>query len=397
MTRRSDRTLALLLGSVVLFLFSYTCAVVAVPLLAAEYGAHPAVVGAVVALPGLLGFVLAIPSAALSNRVGRRPAIAAGFACLSLSGIGFVLAPSFIWLVPSQLSIGLAMILYWPSTLAAFSELAGHRSHEFIQGANTLSQGLAGFLGATVAASLTGMAGTGAAVIAILVAAAAGLALASIIEETSPSAARTQRWEVGAAAHSAVRLLVADRYVGLGIYALLSWAMLWWVAGASFFVLHVTEIGHAAVLAGVLLGLRIAVASLLRLAFAPIARLVGLPNLLIWGNAVAGIGLILVLASDSAVVLIASAIIQGTGLALVLPASNVIVSLGTAPEDRVIGLAMSASFNNLAILLSAPILGLAATLGGTHLALALGGVIALAGSFLMLPWRAAQSATQGED
>ena len=396
-TRRLDLTLALLLGSVVLFLFSYTGAVVAVPLLAAEYDADPALVGAVVALPGFLGFLLAIPSAALSNRVGRRPVIAAGFVCLSLSGIGFVLAPGFQWLIPSQLAIGLAMILYWPSTLAAFSELAGHRSHEFIQGANTLSQGLAGFLGATVAASLTGLAGTGVAVIAILVAAIAGLALVSILEETSPRAARTPHWEVGAAARSAVRLLVADRYVGLGIYALLSWAMLWWVAGASFFVLHVTNIGHSAIFAGALLGLRIAVASILRLAFAPIARRLGLANLLIWGNAMAGIGLLLVLASDSAAVLTASAIIQGTGLALVLPASNVVVSLGTPPADRVVGLAMSASFNNLAILLSAPILGLAAASGGTHLGLALAGVIALAGSLLMLPWRAAKPSLPTRD
>lgn len=392
--QRPDRTLALLLGSVVLFLFSYTGAIVAVPLLAGDFNVNPAFVGVVVALPGLFGFVLAIPSAALSNRLGRRTVMAAGFACLAISGIGFVLAPNFVWLVPSQLGMGLAMILFWPSNLAAFSELAGRRSHEFLQAANTITQGLAAFLGATVAAWLADTAGTAVALLTVLAAAVAGLGLTAILSETSPSAARTQRLELGGTAHSAIRLVARDRYVGLGVYSLLSWAMLWWVAGASFFVLHVRELGQPAVLAGLLMGLRIAVATVLRLVFSPVARRVGLTNLLIWGNVVAAVGLLVAIPSDSVILLIVSAAIQGTGLALVLPASNVVVSRGTPPAERVIGLAMSASFNNLGILLSAPILGLAAAIGGTGMALAAAGAIAIAASMLLLPWRNAEPSSR---
>jgi hypothetical protein len=169
--------------------------------------------------------------------------------------------------------------------------------------------------------------------------------------------------------------------------------MLWWVAGASFFILYIREAGYGAGFAAAMLALRLGTASLVRLGFPIVARRVSLADLLIGGNVVAAAGLAFALLGDHPLVLAASAVVQGVGLAVVLPASNVVVSRGTTRGDRAIGLSISASFNNLAILVSAPVLGLAAA-GGTALALALAAVIAIAMALAMTPWRTAGPAME---
>jgi MFS family permease len=375
--------LVVLLCGVVLFASGYTAAIVLVPLLATELRAPVAQVGLLVAIPAILGAALGIPSAALSNRVGRRRLIRLGFVFLGVTAAGYLAAPSFLWIVPAQVSLGLAKVLFWPSALAAFSEIRSARGQESIQGANALAQGLASFMGATLAGLITAFASFEAAAILLVAFAALGLGTTVVLDESLPPGVRADRLQMGATLRSAVHLARFEPEVALAVTSLFWWSLLWWVAGASFFVLFISELGYSAAFAGLLLGVRIAVASLVRVNFGATSRRLSLPSILIWGNVIAAIGLGLTVLLPNPAVLIASSVIQGIGLALVLPASNVTIGRATRPAERAAGLALATSTTNLAVLLAAPAIGFLAASTGT--AAALGAAAAVAGICSAIP------------
>ncbi len=375
-----DWQLAILLSEVGVFVASYTAAFVLVPLAAAASAAPVATVGLVTALPGLVGVVLGIPSAAASNCLGRRPLIQGGFVILTLAVVGYLVAPSFLWLIPSQIAMGMAMIIFWPSALAAFAEIPGRHSHELRQGANTLLQGIGSLIGAAVAGGMVSLVGFPFAFVMLVPLALIGLGIGPALRETTQAATRASRIDV----RGSLRIAIGrGRRAGGGAVAalaMLPWSMLWWVAGATFFVLYVSQAGYSAAFIGFLIAVRIGVASVVRLAFAPIARRIPMTKLLLAGNALGGLALAAAALSTNETWLVGSVIVQGAGLSVVLPASNVMIMRGTGGSDRVVGLAMSASLTNCAILVGPMLLAAVSSAAGGGAALAFAGLLAAAAS-----------------
>ena len=371
-----DWQLAVLLAEVAAFVASYTATFVLVPLAAAATSEPIGTVGLVAAMPGFVGVVLALPSAGVSNRFGRQRLIQAAFVVLCAAVVGYLVAPGFVWLIPSQLALGLSMIAFWPSALAAFAEMPGRRSQELRQGLNTLLQGLGSFAGAAVAGGVAAQLGFPLAFEMLVPLAAVGLLLTPALRETSFAPGRTPDVDLADAVHRAVRLWRRDRTYAVAASALAPWSMLWWVAGATFFVLYATQAGYSPAFVGSLVALRIGVASLIRLLFAHITRRVPLVHLLLAGNALGGLGLAAAAISTAPLCLLASATLQGIGLSVVLPASNVMVMEGTAGRDRVVGLAMSSAMTNSAILIAAPVLAFVSASVGLASALAFAGLLA---------------------
>lgn len=379
-----DAQLGVLLADVALFVASYSAAFVLVPLAAAASSASTGTVGLVAAMPGIVGVTLAIPSASMSNRFGRRPLMLASFIILCAATGGYIASREFIWLIPSQLALGLAMIAFWPSALAAFAELPGKRGQELRQGLNTLLQGVGSFAGSLAAGVVAGAVGFPLAFVMLVPLCVVGLAAAAGVQETATRSSRSSlSIEVSDAIRTAVSLWRRDRAYVMAVLALAPWSMLWWVAGATFFVLYVTSAGYSPAFAGALVALRIGIGSALRVVFAQLAKRSSLAQLMLVGNAVGGLALAAAALSTNAAWLAGSAVIQGAGLAVVLPASNVMVMQCTRGRERAVGLAMSSSMTNCAILVAPPLLAATSVWAGLGGTLAVAGILATASSVVL--------------
>lgn len=368
--RQPPSQIRLLLLLSLLFTIAYTSAFTLVPLMASDLGVSGIVAGVVIAAPGVLSLVFGPISAALSNRFGRRALVQTGFASLVGSGLGYLAAPSFLWLLPSQLVVGLAIILYWPSAIAALSELARFGEQEAVQGANTLVHGLASFAGVTAAGLLVALVGFTGSFVAYSAIGALGLALAMLVEETRES----RDLNLAAEFRSTLRaytLLSRRRLTLVAAAGNFPWGVLWWVGGGSFFLLYARDVGHSAVAASLLLGLRTLIASGVRLRFGAFARRYGLVEVLLLGNLIGALGLALASLSPSFSWLAMSGVVQGIGLAFVPPASHTIVAYTTGAADRALGQSMPIFFSQAAVFVMPPILGLAAEVGGLGVSLQL--------------------------
>jgi predicted MFS family arabinose efflux permease len=353
-----------------LFTIAYTSAFTLVPLVASDLGVSGVVAGVVIAAPGVLSLAFGPISAALSNRFGRRALLLTAFASLLGSGLGYLAAPSFVWLLPGQLVVGLAIILYWPSAIAALSELARFGEQEAVQGANTLVHGLASFAGVIASGFLVALVGFTGSFLAYSAIAALGFAVAMLVEETRD----LRKLSLAAEFRSTLRgyrLLSHRRLTLMAAAGNFPWGVLWWVGGGSFFVLFTRDAGHPAVTAGLLLGLRTLIASGVRLRFGAFARRYGLVEVLLVGNLIGALGLALAPLAPSISWLAMSAVLQGLGLAFVPPASHTIVAYTTSVGDRALGQSMPIFFSQAAVFVMPPILGLAAEFGGLGLSIQL--------------------------
>jgi MFS family permease len=373
-----ERQLAILLLGALLFAFGYTSLVVLVPLRAIELGAPVAELGMVLTVPGFLAVFGSLPSAAISNRYGRASLVRAGLSVLFLGTLAYLPAPTLVWMIPGQLTIGLAASLFWPSAVASIVEVRSRRTQEARQGGNVLLQGLGSLLGAAVAGVVVSSLGTGAAFAVVAVVAGVGLTTCLVLKESIPSSARTRTVQFRATARSGLAALMSSRPLAAAQLLMIPWSMLWWVAGTSFFVLYARENNHTAAFAGILLAMRFGTASILRLGFARISQHVGLAKLAVLGNLIAGLALACAALDPGAPMLIASALVQGAGLALVVPAVNVLIAGGSTPRERATGFALTTSLANAALLISPTLLAAVVSIGGS------GAAILAAGSFAAL-------------
>lgn len=93
------------------------------PFMARGLGASERGIGLVVGLYAAVGLVAVVPLGVLANRYGRRSLVLLGLSCLTLASLGFVLAPSYAWLVAARLVQGLGACAVWVGALSAAADL----------------------------------------------------------------------------------------------------------------------------------------------------------------------------------------------------------------------------------------------------------------------------------
>lgn len=94
------------------------------PFLARDAGAGEAQIGFLVGLYAAVGLLVGIPFGALANRYGRRTLVLVGLGCLSLASFGFVLAPTYAWLVAARFVQGLGATAIWVGSLTIAADLS---------------------------------------------------------------------------------------------------------------------------------------------------------------------------------------------------------------------------------------------------------------------------------
>ena len=94
------------------------------PFMARRVGASERGIGLLVGLYAAVGLVAVVPLSALANRYGRRFLILLGLVCLTVASLGFVVAPTFGWLVAARLVQGLAASAIWVGALTIAADLS---------------------------------------------------------------------------------------------------------------------------------------------------------------------------------------------------------------------------------------------------------------------------------
>ncbi len=125
-TRELGGPLSAIALAVTMFLEALGYGIVAptLPFLARRYGAEEAGIGLLVGLYAAIGLVIIVPMGMLANRFGRRPVILFGLAGLTVASVGFVLAPTFPWLVAARLAQGVGGIAIWVGALTMAGDLS---------------------------------------------------------------------------------------------------------------------------------------------------------------------------------------------------------------------------------------------------------------------------------
>ncbi|MEE9292541.1 MAG: MFS transporter [Acidobacteriota bacterium] len=112
------------------------------PFLAQRFGAGEVGIGFLVSVYGAIGLVIAVPVMVLANRHGRRPTILFGLAALTFASIGFVFAPTYLWLVLARALQGVGGTAIWVGALTMAADLSPDskmgRSLSWITGAWSL-------------------------------------------------------------------------------------------------------------------------------------------------------------------------------------------------------------------------------------------------------------------
>jgi predicted MFS family arabinose efflux permease len=98
------------------------------PFLARSTGAGEGAIGFLVGVYAAVGLVASIPLGILANRHGRRTLILVGLACLMLASVGFVIAPTYGWLLAARLAQGLGGVAIWVGGLTVAADLSSSES-----------------------------------------------------------------------------------------------------------------------------------------------------------------------------------------------------------------------------------------------------------------------------
>lgn len=317
-----------------LFAFTLNIGMFVVPTFStAVLGATDSQVGILVAAPGILAMLLMVPSAPISNRVGRRRVMILSTIAGVLAAILYLIARSFQQLLVAQLVFGASNAFFWPSNLAYSCEVARPGAISQAQAANTAAQGVGLVLGPIVAGILTQWSGYQGALWAWLACALANLGLAIRLTSlpTPP-----QSGSLGSAMIRSLQAIPSmcrnTRLLVAMLSQLLTAAFVTSIGGA-FFILFVQDVGYSATLASLFLSLRELFGTISRALYASIRRYVSNQLILSLVPLIAGGALLLGFYRPVLPLLLVIIAIEGFALGLTAPAGNTEASENASEED----------------------------------------------------------------
>ncbi|HEM60988.1 MAG TPA: MFS transporter [Chloroflexi bacterium] len=191
-----QRNVSLVLADCSIFGFVLGLALLVVPLYTLSLSDSPLVLATVVAVFPLTAVLLSLASGAVSEAIGSRSILVAGFSLMSVGCLVLAAARSWPVVLLGQFLLGLGDVAYWIPAFALLARLAPAGKHYTVQGLGSSTQQIGTIVGPFVGGLLIGVAGFPA---AFLVGAALSLAGLVVALAMKPIGDRCQsRLNVGA-------------------------------------------------------------------------------------------------------------------------------------------------------------------------------------------------------
>ncbi|MEW6106166.1 MAG: MFS transporter [Bacillota bacterium] len=374
-----EREFRLLLPAAFTYSVSLGMITVLVPLFGNFLGAREAVVGILVAIPGLLQVVMRTPSAVLSAAFGKRTMFVVSFLCAVFAGLVFAVVPHYSWFVLPQLLFGAASASFWPSQWAYASELCYEDRRSAALGYTSAIVGLGSLVGPYLGGYLSDIMGPRRAFLVYAVVGAVGLGISlALPAEGRRPAKRPSVAEVFGGALSAGSRVMLNRQVFLAVACMFLAAVTWGLNNA-FYALHVRSIGYTATVGGTLLAVHGATSALTRIGFGSFARRRSLHRYLFGGTFLNALGMFAMPFFKATYALGAVTFVSGMGFGMMYPAAVTLIAEHTEGDDRVLGMGVFGTSMSLGLLASPLALGLVAQLAGIGHAFQVGNLAVMLG------------------
>jgi MFS family permease len=353
-------------------------------LYAQQLGASLTVIGALSSVIGLTHLFSSMPIGVISDRVGRKLVITAGMILSALAAMAYALSPTPLWLFPSRIVDGLAMVSSFFMGFAYLGDIVAPEEWGLAYGLYTTSMG-AGFtvgpiLGAAVAErydiagsylAAAGLALLGAAI------AAGGLKRITTSGENKHSATRRPPW-------SGARDMLRQPRILAGSLGNLMMSMSFGAAVVSFFPIYAAQLLVPSVVINSMYSARAFGSTLARLPTGAMASRVPVRFLMYAALALAMVAHFLMAQVNSSPLLGLLLIMEGVAYGGFLTSGQIFVAENSTPSSRGAAVGVYSTAGSLGSTVSAIILGAVADRFGVRLVFRLVGLLILLGLLVIM-------------
>lgn len=333
------------------------------PLFGVALGASPAAIGVVISAAFLFPFFLAVPVGTVVDAVGPKPMLLLGTALLAIAPVWIAIAPSFPSLLVAQVLAGLGQLIAVVAAQAMVARLGEGPDRESNFGLYGAFVSVGQLLGPVTAGVLVDLAGFRTAYVVAAVVAAAGTgAFAMLSASAGRPAGRSRR----PARVGPRRLLALTRLPTVQVSLWVSGTvMIVLVAHSSFLPAFLDGLAVPASVIGIVISARSLASVVIRpFMAAVVARLGGRMRTFLAMLAVSALGVAMIVAAPSLVVLLASSALLGlaVGVAQPLTMVGVVEQIDVHEHGMAFGARITA--NRLVQFVAPLLLGVVAQLAG---------------------------------
>ena len=361
-----NRNLSFILIAIFFLFATQTIVSVLVPITASDMAVGGTFIGLLVGLPSAIALLTEVPAAAFSDSIGRRLPMLIGAAIAVLASILFAFSAAPFPLTVSVIVYGAAMSVSAVPALAFVTEASRPENHAHVQGFNGAAQGLSALVGAVSVGLMLQLTSPRVAFgVVTLLALLVLFAVAKTNDQTGSPRPGFRLASVLRSYARVVTLVRTNRQVQLAGLVSLNYTFVFLVIGNAFLpLLLIKTLGLSAVFAGLVLGLRSIVATIVSSSFGFIVGHVGFRRAMLTTNAAAAVAVLLTATARAPVVFLILAVLQGVGCGFSAATANLLVVSATAETERALGFS-TASF--------------VSRIGTLFLPLLVGGILQLAG------------------
>lgn len=375
------REFYLLLPIGLLYSASFGMITVLVPLYSSLCGAREAVVGIIMAMPGVLQVFLRAPCGKLSAYLGARVMFVLSFCCVLIISSLYLILPGYSLFFLPQFFLGIASASFWPSQWAFASELGPKEHRSSVIGYTTAAVGFGSFVGPYVGGYFFDLLGSRAFLFYALTGVLGLVLTLQLPSKKIPRDFPKLSLFFQDTLHDSKRLLgvLPIFYAVCGILL----AALSKGANNAFYALYVRSIGHTATIGGILLALHGACSSLIRLLFGLFVRPGYLYRYLFMGVFLNALGMLLMPFSPNPFWMGLVTLLSGLGFGIMYPAAVALIADHTEGSDRMLGMGLFGTALCLGQLSSPMFLGPIAQVFGLGRAFLVGNCFSLLGIALL--------------
>lgn len=315
-----------------------------VPLYSLALGASQVALGVVVGAFGVAGILLSILSGVLSDYLGRRQMISVSFVFWIGAGAVSLLAPPFLWLVCSQILVGVADLCLWVAAMTYLTEIAPQGKHVELLSLGTGLMGLGLMVGPAVG-GLVGrylVMGIQPAFILVVLFGILGLILTYRLPSTKLATLERGAFlkQVHLSHRGALVLVSRNRPVRMAMLVMTLGTASWIAVGRSFYLAYLNHLGFSTEVIGLLSTLRAGAMTLAQFGFAFLASHLGTIVTTLSGVAVGGLALMLTPFLTTAPALALVGCVGSGADRLRSPGMFTMIAEGTDQDSRALAVAL---------------------------------------------------------